>query len=169
MLYPFVTEKIKPQDDTKNKQVLLLLPINLSLRENDTQMPLATMCICFSRCSAVICEACQKNVSVSYSQLTGHHLLGGNLCISWLTHTHTPFFFFFFPPNEHWKENCIFNFWKGQKGPLPSRKQTANAGSPQNITMSFVYLQAVFLTEIFDKTACRRSLYPEIVSQYPSP
>jgi len=55
------------------------------------------------------------------------------------------------------------------KQSLPSRKQTLNEGSPQNIKMSFVYLQEVFLTEIFDKTACRHSLYPEIVSQYPPP
>jgi len=36
MLYPFVLQKIKLQADTKNKQVLLLLPINLALRETDS-------------------------------------------------------------------------------------------------------------------------------------
>lgn len=131
MLYPFVTEKIKLQDDTKNKQVLLLLPINLSLRENDTQMPLATMCICFSRCSAVICEACQKNVSVSYSQLTGHHLLGGNLCISWLTHTHTPFFFFFSPQMSTGKKTVSSTFGKDRKALCPPENKLPMQEAPR--------------------------------------
>lgn len=45
-----------------------------------------------------------------------------------------------------------------------------SAGSPpQNLQMSFVYLQGASSAELFCRTACRHSLYPGTASQYPSP
>lgn len=115
-------------------------------------MPLATTCLS-RRYSASICEAYEKQVSVSYSQLTIHQLLGALSILSQA----------FFPISTR-------KFSENRNAKLPSTStKSVNEGNPQHIKMSCAYLQEVFLAVTFDKTACRHSLYPEIVAQYPPP
>lgn len=94
-----------------------------------------------------------KKKLVSYSQSTHHHLL-------------VPSFKSLFKWSLQGKLGKI-KLGKDetalQKKKCPSRKP------PQNLQMSFVYLQGASSAELFCRTACRHSLYPGTASQYPSP
>lgn len=89
---------------------------------------------------------------VSYSQLTGHHLLVSS-------------FNSFFKWSLYGKLEKI----KLGKDKKALQKKCQSRKPPQNLQMSLVYLQGAFSAELFCRTACRHSLYPGIASQYPSP